>query len=480
MKIVVGIYHDPENERTPKPYGWMTLCEQEKVPHKITDKPDCPVIVFEGYTPKWFSEFMETGGIGIVTDCNPMCLPFNVDCVFEMAIEYIDLSDLDSSKTRVSCIGKVFNGIGLGKISVHENRKTKSGIIQDEFPVFIFQSYGKGGCWYTGLPLAKLLMVVGDTLREFELLDGFSERAAAIDKHKIIQALRNILIRSFNFRGLPYVHLWYYPKKYQSVFTFRVDVDGAFGRNLKFISDAAISNGFVITFFVNKSLCEKDASLLLGIDQKHEIGNHADIHNLYTDYSSNLENIHNCKQWLDILGIDQGMWFAAPRGMWNLNLHKALDDLGYLFTSDFGCAAAGFPFYPFISGSRSKTLQIPVNPFSAERASIWMEENNFTDFNSDFVKKSFSRIIEDCYLHNFPIMLYSHPEKFGPMANSVIRHIKQDLADLNVWITTVSKFAEWWNYRDSCIYDAEYDPYTKELVVTGNLDTEIIIKEIVI
>ena len=115
MKIEVGIYHNPENERTSKPYGWITICEQEKVPHKITDKPDCPVIVFEGYTPKWFSEFMEAGGIGIVTDCNPMCLPFSVDCVFETAIEFIDLSDLDSSTTRVSCIGKVFNGIGFRK-----------------------------------------------------------------------------------------------------------------------------------------------------------------------------------------------------------------------------------------------------------------------------------------------------------------------------------------------------------------------------
>ena len=77
-------------------------------------------------------------------------------------------------------------------------------------------------------------------------------------------------------------------------------------------------------------------------------------------------------------------------------------------------------------------------------------------------------------------MLYSHPEKFGSMANSVFRQIKYDLTDLNVWTTSVSKFAEWWNHRDSYIYDTEYDPHTKELVVTGNLDTEIIIKEIVI
>ena len=29
----------------------------------------------------------------------------------------------------------------------------------------------------------------------------------------------------------------------------------------------------------------------------------------------NFENINNCKQWLDTLEIEQGMWFAAPREM---------------------------------------------------------------------------------------------------------------------------------------------------------------------
>ena len=478
MKIEVGIFGHSGNKKSAHTYGWEIVCEQEKIPHKITDKPECPVIVCEGETPYWFMEFMESGGIGIVTDCEPDSLPFPIDFAFEAVIEYIDLSDLDSSKTRVSCIGKIFNGIGSGKISVHEKRITKSGIIQDEFPVFIFQRYGNGGCWYSGLPLTKLLTVVGDTLREFELLDGFSERAAAIDKHNIIRALRNILIRSFNFRGLPYVHLWYYPKKYQSVFTFRVDVDGAFGRNLKFISDAAISNGFVITFFINKSLCENEAPLIFEIDQRHEIGNHADSHNLYTDYSSNINNINNCKKWLDQMGINHGMWFVAPRGMWNFSLHKALEALGYLYTSDFGCAVAGFPFYPFLSGSRSKTLQIPVNPFAAERASIWVDQVDRKDSDVEFVKYSFSRIIEDCYCQNYPIMLYSHTEKFGSMADTIFQQFKNDLRDLNVWITTVSKFAEWWNHRDSYIYEAEYDPHTKELMVSGNLDPEIIVKEI--
>ena len=100
-------------------------------------------------------------------------------------------------------------------------------------------------------------MVAGDNLREFELLDGFSERAVSIDKHNIIRALRNILIRSFNSRDLPYIHLWYYPHDYQSVFTFRVDVDGVFGNNLKEVSDAALSNDFIVTFFVKKLYAKK-------------------------------------------------------------------------------------------------------------------------------------------------------------------------------------------------------------------------------
>lgn len=475
MKIEVGIY---QKNQVSKSSGWKIVCEQEKIPHRITDKPNCPIIVCEGNAPEWLPEFMDGGGIGIITDCNPDTLPFDVNYIADASIEYIDLGELDSSVTRVMCVARIFDGKGLGKISLHENRKLKSGIVQDQFSVFIYQPYGKGGCWYSGLPLTRLLMVLGDTLRNGAAINDFTERIVSIDKHNIIRALRHMLIRSFNMRDLPYIHLWYYPEDYQSVFSFRVDVDGVFGENLIKISDAALSNNLTLTFFVNKNLCEGNEDKILKINRQHEIGNHADIHNLYTSYASNYKNVQNGRQWLEKIGVNTGPWFSAPRGMWNYQLHQVLDDLGYSYTSDFGCAIAGFPFYPYLYGKRSGTLQIPVNPFSTERAAIWMREKYQKEITPDFIVNSFSEIIKSNYSQNYPIILYSHPEKFGTMADYVFQHINAVLADLNVWRATITEFANWWSHRDQYTYGAEYDPKTKEVILTGDQDSQIQIKKV--
>ena len=52
-----------------------------------------------------------------------------------------------------------------------------------------------------------------------------TERITSVDKHLLLRAMRELLIRSYGKRGLPYVYLHYYPGNYQSVFVFRVDID---------------------------------------------------------------------------------------------------------------------------------------------------------------------------------------------------------------------------------------------------------------
>jgi len=483
MKIEVGIYEKPKNKK--KNYarsadGWKIICEQDKVPFRLTDKPDCPVMVFDGDTPNWFAKYLKCGGLGIVTDCSPNLLPFDVDYVADASIEYADFTGLDGSLARVQCISKIFRGEGLGKIKIHENRIDKIGITQDEFPVFIYHSYGQGGCWFTGMPLSGLLTVLGDTLRKSTSYSDYDERIVSVDKHAVTKAMRYILIKAFNMQGLPYIFLWYYPKNYQSVFAFRVDVDGVFGDNMANMSTIAKKHDFPLTFFINKSLCQNDSDEILKIDEVHEIGNHADVHNLFTDYSSNYKNIDECQKWLDELGVNNGLWFAAPRGLWNFTLHQALDDLGFLYTSDFGCCIEGYPFFPYINGTRLRTLQIPVNPFCVERASAIKVEKKEEDISSEYVSDFFVDAIEQGYKKCYPIILYSHPEKFAGMAEVVFMKINQKLTELNIWKTTITRFAEWWIHRDKYDYCAEFDTSTKKVTIIGVIDSEIQVKELLI
>ena len=478
MVSTLGIYESTQRKATTHTIGWKILCEQEKTPFIVTDRPDCPVMVFDGETPDWFAQFMTDGGIAIVTDCHPLHLPFEVEYVGDASVEQVDLTELGSNIARVQCLSRLYRGAGYGKIRVHENRVSKTGIIQDEFPVFIFVRYGEGGCFFTGLPMARLVTAMGDTLRASTSFSNFSERIASIDKHHLLKAMREIVIRALHLRDLPYIHLGYFPGDYQSVIAFRIDIDGVFGENLIHISKSALRHGFQLTFFANKSLCKDDEEFLRKIDRIHEIGNHANVHNLFTDYDSNLRNIQECKAWLADLGIEDNRIFSAPRGMWNYSLHRALNDLGYLYTSDFGAAIDGFPYFPYLDGIRSRTLQIPVNPFSAERAAIWMSEDEKQEISAEYIAEFYTRIIEENFHQGYPIILYSHPEKFGLIADYVFEQINQKITSMNLWKTNLTRFADWWFHRDKIDYCVEYDPSTRKTVIKGDIDAGVSIKEI--
>lgn len=474
----LGIYEPTNGKTFTHTSGWKILCEQEKTPFIVTGQPDSLVMIFDGETPDWFAQYMADGGVAIVTDCHPSLLPFEVEYIGDASIESVDLTELGSTLARVQCLTRLYDGAGYGKISVHEKRISKTGITQDQFPVLLFTSYGKGGCFYTGLPMARLITALGDTLRATTTLSNFSERIVSIDKHHLMKAMREILIMAFHRRDLPYIHLGYFPDNYQSALAFRIDIDGAFGQNLIHISKSALEHGFTLTFFANKSLCKDDETTIQKIDSAHEIGNHADIHNLFTDYESNRKNIQDCRTWLNHLGIDDHKLFSAPRGMWNYSLHKALSDLGYLYTSDFGAGIGGFPFFPYLDGTRSTTLQIPVNPFSAERAAIWKLDTEKQQISSEYIAESYLKIIEDTYRQGYPIVLYSHPEKFGLVAEYVFQEINKKIENMNLWRTTLTHFANWWLKRDGIDYCVEYDPATNKTSIKGDMDASMSVKEI--
>jgi peptidoglycan/xylan/chitin deacetylase (PgdA/CDA1 family) len=478
MIIKLGIYEPVHRSMFTNNTGWKILCEQEKMPFTVTSQPECPIIAFDGDLPEWFAQFIADGGIGIVTDCYPDLLPFEAEYVGDASVENIDLRELGGSLTRVQSIVRLYRGDGYGKINIHEKRLSKNDVTQDEFPVFLYKSYGKGWCFFTGLPISRLVMALGDILRPTASFSNFTERVVSVDKHYLLRAMREIVIKAFHKRGLPYVYLSYYPDDYQSAFAFRIDLDGIFGKNLINISRSALENGFKLTFFANKSLCKEEEELIRMIDCEHEIGNHADIHNLFTDYDSNFRNIQECQNWLSNLGIKNSKIFAAPRGMWNYSLHQALENLGYLYTSDFGAGISGFPFFPYINGVKSSTLQIPINPFSAERAAIWSQEMENREINADYVAGFFIQTIEENYQQGYPVILYSHPQNFGSMANYVFEQINRKISNMNIWKTTLTNFADWWFKRDKVDYYVEYDQSTNKIMIKGDINRDVKVREI--
>ena len=65
MQLRAGIYPSRHPEQTD---GWRILCEQEKTPYFLTtERPDCPVLLCEGETPVWLPDYLQEGGIAVLS-----------------------------------------------------------------------------------------------------------------------------------------------------------------------------------------------------------------------------------------------------------------------------------------------------------------------------------------------------------------------------------------------------------------------------
>lgn len=472
MQLRAGIYPSRHPEQTD---GWRILCEQEKTPHFLTtERPDCPVLLCEGETPIWLPDYLQEGGIAVLSGMHPEELPFPTDYIGTAALEFADLTELDCGTPRIASLVPVYAGSGLGLLRLHESRKIKCGLHPDEYPAIVWQSVGKGGCWYTGIPFSELICALGDTLRRTTPDSDFTERITSVDKHLLLRAMRELLIRSYGKRGLPYVYLHYYPGNYQSVFVFRVDIDGIYGDHLRRISDAAKKAGIRVTFYTNKSLCEPEAERLRDIDPIHDIGCHADVHNLFTTQEENFRNVHDCRAWMKELGIDYTTGFVAPRGMWNFALNRALEEDGVTYTSDFGYAVFGLPFYPYDHGTRMAVKQLPVDPFSTERAVAKAEEEG-TALPEGSVADYFCRSVRRQAEAGLPVILYSHPQHFGLLAKETFPRLAEAVRALPLWHATMGELDAWWQKRDGADYAAFWED---SLTVTGDLPENVSIRVI--
>ncbi|MFW5891056.1 MAG: polysaccharide deacetylase family protein [bacterium] len=463
MKLGVGIYKD---EKSP---GWRVICEREKIPFSFVEDDKQPIILFENNIPDYFLPFIKNGGIAILTSADPEGLPFSHNFWNKAMIENFDFPNLGLNNIRAPGLTNLFRGKGWGEIKVHENRITKDNIINDRFPVFLKKKIGKGYCFYSGMKLTYLLNIPGDTLRSFSQFIDLKERISSIDKYQISRVLVWILRKSFSIAKLPYVHLWYYPQKAPTVFNFRIDVDGTYNKNLLNISKSGKQLNFPLTFYINKSKCKNENKYLCEIDSIHEIGNHANVHNLFTDFKKNKKNIEECKIWLDKLEIKSGPWFAAPRGMWNKNLNLALEELGYLTSSDFGLKIDGFPFFPRINNKKSKVLQMPIHPYSVEKHSKSLINDGKRKADSLEVLNYFKKIILYKFNNNEPIFLYSHPEFFGEMAANILPEIKWLINELNIKIMRVEDFYNWWINRSKINLNLKYEKDKKNIIVDEDL-----------
>ncbi len=433
VALRVGLYADD----VPDP-GWRRILDQERVPYVVTDNPDFPVMVFSGRLPRWFERFVESGGAAVVSGCPSA--PFLPSSTTALIQRWTPPGR--AHECYAPSLARLFAASGKGRCRIHENRVVRNDNEPDVYPVVHCIRIGRGAVVFSGFPLTSLLTAVGDSLRCFASYSEVSERVASADKAAVADSLVWMLGAAFQQVGLPYVTVCRFPQGAPSVLMLRVDVDGAFGDRAVNIAKVASSHEIAASFFVNGAMCEAHPGAL-DFDGFHEIGQHGYEHDVFDDYDRNLANLRQGEAWFTSQFGTQPGSFVAPRGLFNQALDRALTSAGYRYSSDFSVDFDSLPFR-----TDNGLLQIPVHPYSPERAFRFAQENGLPPPSAEAVAQHYLSTIERQIEMKRPAHVYGHPEVLGEMADEVLPQIFSLARERALPSLTLGGFADWWGARE--------------------------------
>lgn len=421
--------------------GWTRVLEQERVHHVPHDVARAPVLVIEGTRPDWTSDYVADGGVVVISGAvaEDAILPRGSVA----SITGFTPPGRDRRAWAPSLV-TLFEAPGEGEVRLHEDRVVKYGVDPDVFPAVVTVRHGRGAVVASGIPLTTLLHAAGDRLRRFSRFTQVTERVASIDKADIADTLLGMLRTAFRLADLPLVTLPRFPGGARSVFVFRVDVDGVYGENMRAIARGVTAHHIAASFYVNVDLSITHPGSLSGWGDGTEVGSHGRLHTLLPTVAENVENLKSAETWLrDAVGLTPSS-FVGPRGLWNRHLGEALATLGYTYSSDFGLDFDSLPFR-----SDAAVLQVPVHPFSPERAAVWAREQGVSPPTGADVAAHYVRVIDDHVALGRPAHVYGHPEVLGQMIDDVLPALDAAATRHALPRMTLGQYAEFWQQRES-------------------------------
>lgn len=345
----------------------------------------------------------------------------------------------------------LFDEPGSGTVRVHEDRVVKHGLTQGLYAAVHQRQIGDGCVIWTGLPLSTWLVAHGDRLRPVAPWSPVTERASTVDKAGVSDTLDHMVAQALELLRLPSVRRAAWPEGARSVLTVRVDVDGAFGDRARQLGVACTRAGVRATFLLNRERFEDAPGDLGAWLDDHDVGQHADVHDLYDTPAADRHNLEAGAAWVRSVTGREPIGFVAPRGMWSPSLDTALAELGYRWSSDFGLATETRPFTPL-----GAVLQVPVHAYSPERAVRWAGETASPPPTPEDVTAHYLRHIDDQVERGRQVHVYGHPEALGPMAETVIPAIADRAEHLGLPRLTLDEIAGWWRVREAAAIDATW------------------------
>ena len=271
-----------------------------------------------------------------------------------------------------------------------------------------------------------------------------SEKVSRTSKGSIRRIIYKALKVLFHRQGLPFVHLWYFPNNHQSIFSFRVDTDSASKAEIESFYQICKSNNISATWFVDVKSQENHIDYFSKMENQ-EIGFHCYTHRIYSDYNSNYQDISRGLSILKDAGIEL-KGYAAPFGDWNFQLGRLIEEMGFEYSSEFGCDYDDLPFNPYTGDHFSITLQIPIHPISSRRLSL-------AKHNEQQMLEYYLQVMQQKLFLNEPIIFYHHPiHGHFEIFDQIFKEMnKKNIPNMNLY-----DFNLWWRRRLNAQWNAKF------------------------
>ncbi len=230
-----------------------------------------------------------------------------------------------------------------------------------------------------------------------------SERVARAPKAWIRRRLISKLRSAVTGAGGVWIRLASFPYPYRSAFSFRADLDEPVPEDYHRFAAARAPLDGCCTHFLSTDAYTHHPSVLEDL-RGHDTQSHGHFHHVYRNAEANRINLERAHRILWSSGIEP-VGFAAPHGRWRLSLDDQLEDLGYLYSSDFQLGHDDLPFFPWKRDRFSRILQIPVHPVC---------EGLFLDagvHDPGIIADYFRRVVAAKLDAGELAIIYGHPER---------------------------------------------------------------------
>jgi hypothetical protein len=270
----------------------------------------------------------------------------------------------------------------------------------------------------------------------FTVSERVSRYPKGMIRRRLIGRLRDLVTKA----GGVWIRISPFPYPYQSAFSFRADLDESVPEDYHRFALARGKLGACSTHFVSTFAYTHEQSVLNDL-KRHDTQSHGHFHHIYREPESNRLNLERAHKILCSSGIEP-VGFAGPHGRWRESVDEQLEDLGYLYSSDFQIGYDDFPFYPWRGDRFSRVLQIPVHPVC---------EGLFLDAGAqepELIAEYFRQVVASRLDAGELAVIYGHPERRLGRMPEIMRSIAEavDSRPL-VWRASFSELARWWRWR---------------------------------